>query len=170
MTSLSPWVPCVPCFLCVPSDFCLTCVPSVPLSPLCCLCPLSSLCPLLSVVSLMSPVFLFSSRPLCLLMFCVFCVPLFRLQNMTYSVALPLFLIWRENFDGFHCFHITTCGVFLHAQDVKGCDFFENKKRNTKFYLTRLNFFYLINQQTVHWFIYLHHYKHGNCSFPHRNI
>ena len=51
---------------------------------------------------------------------------------MNYSAALPLFLIWRENFDGFHCFH----GFFLsHAQEVKGRDL---KNQNKKFCLTSL--------------------------------
>ena len=43
---------------------------------------------------------------------------------MKYSAALPLFLIWCENFDGFHYFHMTTYGVFFsHVQEVKGFDF-----------------------------------------------
>ena len=69
-------------------------------------------------VSFVFPVSLVSSYVL----FFVSRVPLFRLKNMKYSVALPLFLIWRENL-GVPLLHVTTCGVFLHAQDVKECDF-----------------------------------------------
>ena len=164
MTSVSPWVPCVPC------DFCLTCVPGVPLSPLCCLCPLCSLCPLLSVVSLMSPVFLFFRVPcvscvLCVsFVACVFLcslffpsrVPLFLLKNMKYSVALPLFLIWRENL-GVPLLHVTTCGFFCTLRMSRDVIFYENKKQNTKFCFNCLEFFYLINELTVHRFTYLNH-------------
>ena len=76
--------------------------------------PLCLLCPPVFLVSLVSPcvpwVALF---PLCLL--CSLC-------PLKFMAALPLFLLLPENFDGFHFFHITCCGFFLHAQEVKGCD------------------------------------------------
>ena len=78
---------------------------------LCPLCPLYSLRPLCPLVCHVSPVSPFvphvPSGPLCPL------CPFFHLKNMKYPTALSLFLIRRENFDGFQCFHMTTCGFFF---------------------------------------------------------
>ena len=106
--------------------------PLCALCPLCPLCPVSPsvpcllvslvsrlpFCPLCPLVSHLSPVSpcvpcgpLCSLYPLC---------PLFSFKNMKYSAAFPLLLVLRENFDGFHCFHMTTCEFFFsHAQEVK---------------------------------------------------
>ena len=40
-------------------------------------------------------------------------------QYMKYS-TLPLFLIWRENFDEFDCFHMTTCPGFFFFGTLRG--------------------------------------------------
>ena len=80
---VSPCVPCVPCFpLCPPVPLCLLAFHFVPCVPFVLPC---SLCPL-----------------------CLLC-PLFPLKCM---VAFPFFLILHENFDGFHCFHMTSYGFF----------------------------------------------------------
>ena len=117
----APSVPCVPCSLCPvslvsPMSPCVSCVP-LSRVPLC-------------------PVFLVSRVPCALYVPCVPCVPwvpcvpcvpyvpLAILQNKKYSSALPLLTICRENFDWFHCFHMTTCGVFFsYGREVQGCDF-----------------------------------------------
>ena len=117
-----------PCFLCVPCDFCLTFVPGVPLSPLYCLC---SPCP-----------------P-------VFCVPFFHSKNTTFSVALPLFILWRENFDGFHSFHMTTCGFFCTLRMSKDVIFIKLEKQNTKFCFTCLENWFYFDYSTNGSLIYL---------------
>ena len=103
-----PVSPSVPCVFCVPYVPCVPCVP-------CLVCPVS----LVSPVSLVFPV----SR-------CVPCVPClvcpvspcpvsllpFQKNEMFGGVALVSCAMWRENFDGFLCFHMTTCWVFFPAR------------------------------------------------------
>ena len=38
---------------------------------------------------------------------------------MKYWAALPLFLKWRENVDGFYWFHMTTCGFFFARSEIQ---------------------------------------------------
>ena len=119
---VSPCVPCVSlCPLCLFVSFVSLCVPCVFLCSLCALWslvfPYVPLCP----VSLVSPVSPFPLK-----------------KNMKYSAALPLFLKWRENVDGFYWFHMTTCGFFRTLRSSKDVIFRENKNQNTKFCLTCL--------------------------------
>ena len=123
-----PVSPCVPCVLCVPCVPCVPCAPCVLCGPLCSLCPLYLVCPV-SLVSLVFPVSC-----------CVPCVPClvcplslvspvslvslvspvspvsllpFKKNEMFGGVALVSYGMWRENFDGFLCFHMTTCWFFF---------------------------------------------------------
>ena len=88
-------------------------LPCVPLCPLCLLCPLCSLCPL-------CPLSRVSRVPCIPCVPCVPCVPFPRVPCVPFAISkkwnvrwrCPCFM-WRENFDGFLCFHMTTCGFFF---------------------------------------------------------
>ena len=123
-----PVSPCVPSVPLCPVSPCVYCVPlCLPVSrvPLCLLWPLVSFCVLLclvSSVSLVSPVSLFPTFLLC---------PSCPLK---YMAALPLFLLLRKIFDGFHCFHVPSCGVFFARPGGQRMWFFMKiKNQNTKF-------------------------------------
>ena len=118
-------------------------LPCVPLCPLCLLCPLCSLCPL-------CPLSRVSRVPCIPCVPCVPCVPLcsvcalscvsrfrvcpvsllpFQKNEMFGGVALVSCGMWRENFDGFLCFHMTTCRFFFRTlRRSKDVIFHENRK------------------------------------------
>ena len=126
-----PVSPCVPLYPLVS-----LCVPCVPLCPLCPVFPFVStgvpcvfyvsLCPLVSLVSSCVPcdawVLLCPLGHLCLL-----CV----LYPLKYMAALPLFFLLCANFDGFHFFHITSCGVFF-CTPRRSKDVIFHEKKNSK--------------------------------------
>ena len=117
----------------------VSCVPC-PLYPL---CPLCSLCPL-------SCVSRFRVCPVSLLPF--------QKNEMFGGVALVSCGMWRENFDGFLCFHMTTCGFFFaRAGGQRMWFFMKIESKNTKFCLTCLKDICLIfnSQLAAHWFINL---------------
>ena len=144
---VSSCVPCVPlCALCHLCPFVCPvsrCVPGVPVSlyvPCVPLCPVVSLAfpcvPCVSLflhVSSVSLVSLVSFVPPCVS--CVPCVhlcPLFHLKERKCSAVLPLFVIWRENFDGFHCFYMTR-SIFLRTlRRSNDVTFHENEKSKHK--------------------------------------
>ena len=96
--------PSAPVSFCPLCSLVSSCVPLCPLCSLCSLCPLGPLCPLCALVPCVPWVSCFP---------CVPCVLFSVWRKNKYMAALPLFLLWRENFDGFHCFHMTKCGVFF---------------------------------------------------------
>ena len=61
----------------------------------------------LSLVSLVFPMSTVS--PLSL----VFLVSSFPFNKHEIFGGVALFFIWCKNLDGFHCFHMTTCGLYL---------------------------------------------------------
>ena len=85
----------------------VSCVPC-PLYPLCPVCPLSC-------------VSRFPVSPVSLLPF--------QKNEMFGGVALVSCGMWRENFDGFLCFHMTTCRFFFRTlRRSKDVIFHENRK------------------------------------------
>ena len=122
-----PVSPCVPSVPLCPVSPCVYCVPlCLPVSrvPLCLLWPLVSFCVLLCLVSSVSLVFPVSLFPTFLL--CPSC-------PLKYMAALPLFLLLRKIFDGFHCFHVPSCGVFFARPGGQRMWFFMKiKNQNTK--------------------------------------
>ena len=114
-----------------------------------CLCPLVSpcvplcpLCPVFPFVSTDVPcVFYVSLSPLVsLVSSCVPCdawVPLCPLGHLCLlcplkcMAALPLFFLLCANFDGFHFFHITSCGVFF-CTPRRSKDVIFHEKKNSK--------------------------------------
>ena len=119
-----PVSPCVPCVFCVPYVPCVPCVP-------CLVCPVS----LVSPVSLVFPV----SPVLCVPFPRVPCVPFAISKKWNVRWRCPCFM-WRENFDGFLCFHMTTCGVIFFARSggQRMWFFMKIESKHTKFCLTCL--------------------------------
>ena len=101
----APWGRGCPVSSCVP---CVFCVPYVPCVPLCSVCPLSC-------------VSRFPVSPVSLLPF--------QKNEVFGGVALVSCGMWRENFDGFLCFHMTTCWFFFRTRRrSKDVIFHENRK------------------------------------------
>ena len=117
---------CVPCLLVSPCVPCVFCVP---------LCPLSPVFLVPSIVSCVPQSRLCPLCPLCLLF--PLCPLFYFLKKEIFGgVALVSYMagkLWWVSLLSYD-----NMRVFLHAQEVKGCDFFGNKNQNTMFCLTCL--------------------------------